>query len=386
MNKKEVLEIRKQFTPERCTISQVCGCYVDGDKNKKLELKETFLCLPEEEVFKYLDLFKQTLSGTIGKNLLNMEFPLEQELPGGRQEFLLKLRNSKLQDDMLLEEFYDQVIASYNYGENYLILLIHVTYDIPGKATDGTEMFDASDNVYEYILCSICPVKLTKPGLCYNASTNSIEDRIRDWIVDAPAKGFLFPVFNDRAADIHGVLYYSRKPEELQPDFIEQVLGSAVPMSAESQKETFHTILEESLGEECSYQVVKTIHDTLNEMIEEKKDDPEPLLLSKTDVKKVLEQSGVADEKIEEFEKDYDTTAGEQTSLLASNITNLRKFSIQTPDIVIQVNPERTDLIETRIIDGKQCLVITVDDHIEVNGMNVRTISQKMIKEIEKQA
>lgn len=139
-----------------------------------------------------------------------MEFPLEQELSGGTQEFLLQLRDSKLQDDMLIEEFYQKIIENYNYGENYYIILIHVAYDIPGKSTDGTEMFDASDEVFEYVLCSICPVHLSKEGLCYNPETNHVENRIRDWIVEPPVKGFLFPVFNDRSTDIHGVLYYSK--------------------------------------------------------------------------------------------------------------------------------------------------------------------------------
>ena len=180
MNKKEVLEIRKQFSPQNCAITRLCGCYVDGDKEKKLEFKEAFLSLPEEEAFKYFDLFKKTLSGTVGKNLINMEFPLEQEKSGGTQEFLLQLRDSRLTDDMLLSEFYDKVIENYDFAEHYLILLIHAAYDVPGKASDGTEMFDASDSVYDYILCSICPVNLSKAGLCYNAEHNSIEDRIRD--------------------------------------------------------------------------------------------------------------------------------------------------------------------------------------------------------------
>ena len=77
MNKKEISEIKKQFSPNNCAITRICGCYVDGEKNKKTELKEAFLSLSEEEMFKYFEIFKKTLSGTIGKNLINMEFPLE---------------------------------------------------------------------------------------------------------------------------------------------------------------------------------------------------------------------------------------------------------------------------------------------------------------------
>ena len=374
MNKKEVLEIRKQFTPRNCAITRICGCYVDHEKNKKLESKDAFLSLPEEEAFKYFDIFKKDLSGTIGKNMLNMEFPLDAEMPGGTQEFLLKLRDSRLEDDMLLEEFYDKVIATYEYGENYYIILIHAMYDIPGKSTDDLEMFDASEDVYEYLLMSICPVSLSKAGLCYNAEDNRIEDRVRDWIVDMPDKGFLFPAFNDRNTDLHSVLYYTKKSEDLQPELIEQLLGAQMPMSADTQKETFQMIIEDTLGEDGDYETVRNIHETLNDLIEEHKEEPEPLKLDKTDVKKIFEQSGVSAEKMENFDRNYEENAGEKTSLLASNIAETRKFNIETPDIIIKVNPDRADLVETRIIDGRQCLVIPVDDHIEVNGINVRTM------------
>ena len=374
MNKKEILEIIKHFTPANCAITRICGCYVDHEKTKKMESKEAFLSLPEEEAFKYFDIFKKTLSGTVGKNMLNLECPLDAEMPGGTQEFLLKLRDSKLEDDMLLEEFYDKVIATYDYAENYYIVLIHVMYDIPGKSSDGLEMFDASDEVYEYLLMSICPVSLSKAGLSYNAEDNRIQDRIRDWIVDMPAKGFLFPAFNDRSTDLHSVLYYTKKSEDLQPELIDQLLGAKMPMSADTQKETFQMIIEDTLGEDGDYETVRNIHETLNDLIEEHKEEPEPLSLDKTEMKKIFEQSGVDAEKMENFDRNFEENAGEKASLLATNIAETRKFNIETPDVVIKVNPDRADLVETRIIDGRQCLVIPVDDHIEVNGISVRTI------------
>lgn len=376
MNKKEILEIRKQFSPANCAVTRICGCYVDHEKNKKLQFKDAFLSLPEEEAFKYFDIFKKTLSGNLGRNLLDMEFPLEQEMPGGTQDFLIKLRNSKLEDDRLLEEFYDKVIENYIYDENYYIVLIHAMYDVPGKASDDLEMYDASDTVYEYLLCSICPVSLSKAGLCYNAKDNRIEDRERDWLVDMPDKGFLFPAFTDRNMDIHGVLYYTKKSGDLQPELIEQLLGANMPMSADIQKETFQMIIEETLGDDGDYETVRNIHETLNDLIEEHKEEPEPLVLDKTDVKKIFENSGVRAENMETFEQTFEAAAGEKTTLIASNITETRKFNIETPDIVIKVNPDRADLIETREIDGRQCLVIAVDDHIEVNGINVRTMKR----------
>lgn len=372
MNKKEVAEIKKRFTKTKCSFTRLCGCYVDAEKQKRLTLKEAFLSLPEEEMFKYIDIFRKTLSGSIGKTMLNMEFPMEQETKeDGTQRFLMKLLESKLTDDDLLNEFYDKIISVYNYPENYFIILTHDAYDIPKITSDGVENFDASEYVYDYILCCICPVKLTKPGLCYNAETNHIQDRIRDWVVEAPQSGFLFPAFNDRNMDIHNLLYYSKKSDELDAAITEEVLGCQLPLPAKSQKETFNNILEESLGLDCDYEVVKTIHENLNQMLAETSEEPEPLALAKEDMSHLLMKSGVEEKEIETFETRFDETVGEDQCLMAANISSPKKFEVATPDVKVTVNPQRTDLVETKIIDGVPYLMIEINDLVEVNGIQV---------------
>lgn len=374
MTKQEISEIKKLLTPKNCSITRICGCYVDGEKNKKTELKQAFLALPEEEMFKYFEILRKVLSGTLGKNLLNLEFPLASEISGpeGAQSFLLRLRDSKLKDDALLEEYYDRIIENYEYVGNYLILVVHDVYDVPGKTSDGLEMDDASDEIYEYILSCICPVELSKPGLSYDAEENTFRNRTRDWVVSLPDAGFLFPAFNDRGSDIHSTLYYSKNPEELKDNLVEQLLGCPLPLSAESQKETFQALIEDTLGEDCGIEMVKNIHDRLNELAEEHKESPEPVVLNRNEVKTILADSGVANDKLADFDKYYEETAGEDTPLVMNNVMNIRSFEVKTPDVVVKVKPERTDLVETRVIDGRECLVIALDGSVEVNGINVR--------------
>lgn len=371
MIKQEINELKRLYTPSNCSITRICGCYVDGEKNKKTEFKEAFLSLPEEEIFKYFELLRKTLSGSLGKNLLNLDFPLASEQEGGTQAALLALRDSKLKDDALIEEFYDRVINTYEYVGNYLILLIHDAYDVPGKTTDGLTMDDASDTVFEYIMCCICPVNLSKPGLSYDNINNEFHNRIRDWVVEMPETGFLFPSFNDRATDIHSTLFYSKNPEEAHSEFVENILGCTLPLSAGTQKEAFQALIEETLGDEVEYEVVKNIHENLTEMIEEHKEIPEPLTLDKHQVKSLFEKSGVKEEKLTDFDKLYDAAAGEDTSLFVNNVANVRTFEVKTPDVVIKVNPERADLVNTLQIDGKRCLVIEINDHVEVNGITI---------------
>jgi len=438
MTKQELSELKKLLTPRNCSITRICGCYVDGEKNKKAELKQAFLALPEEDMFKYFEILRKTLSGTLGRNLLTLEFPLHisavpnpgtapedgasPETGSGRtdgsvpepgniqmdspapgndqmdgsaagfgsgqaasaanpQDFLLSLRDSKLKDETLLEEFYDKVIENYEYVGNYLILLVHDVYDVPGRTSDGIDMDDASDEVYEYILCCICPVELSKPGLSYDPEENTFRNRVRDWVVSLPETGFLFPAFHDRSADIHSLLYYSKNPEELREGFVEPLFGCPLPLSAGGQKETFQAIIEDTLGEDCGLEMVKNIHDKLNELAEEHKESPEPLVLDKNEVKTILADSGVSNDRLSDFDRHYDETAGEKTSMLMSNVMNTRTFEVKTPDIVIKVNPERTDLIETRNIDGRECLVIELDGSVEVNGISVRAVPAEAAEE-----
>lgn len=379
MNKKEISEIKKLFANENSVISTICGCYVDGDKNKKSMMREAFLSLPQDEMHKYMAIFRKCMTGTLGRNILNMEFADAATEVTVSQQKLMDLRDSELKDDAVLETFYDEIIANYNTADNYLILLVYGVYDVPGRTSDGIEMEDASDEIYRHILCCICPVKLSKPGLSYNSEQNGFHERIRDWVVDMPAMGFLYPAFNERSADVNSILYYSSKAEELKFDFVETVLGCTLPMTAGGQKETFQAIIQDTLGDECEFEVVKEIHEQLTELIEEKKDDETPLELGRNEVVNLLAASGVDNRKIEELENNFEEAAGGSMTqpLLASNVAGTRKFEIKTPDVVVQVKPDRTDLVETRMIDNVPYLLITLSDSVQVNGIDVRMPGSK---------
>ena len=371
MIRKEINEIKGQYTLQDCGILKLRGCYVDGEKNKVTKLSETFLNLPEEEKHKYFDIFKKTLSGTPGKNLLDMKFNVDAYASDGARTKLFALRDSELKEETLLDEFYDRVITSYNYPGNYLILLINQVYDVPGKTSDGIEMEDASDEVYSYILCSICHVTLSKPGLGYNEENNEFHDLRQFHMVDVPDIGFLFPASNDRSEDDDSVLFYTKDADDFQSSFLSYVLDCNVPMPAADQKETFQNIVTETLGEDCDYETIRNIHDNLNEMIEEAKGASELATLDKNTARQLLEKSGVKEEKLEDFEEHFEMAAGEDGKMLAANVAETRKFEVKTPDVVVKVNPDKTDLVRTMVIGDKQCIVIEIDEHLEVNGICV---------------
>ena len=380
MTRKELNEIKSQYTLEDCGILRLCGCYVDGERNKITQFNENFLNLPEEEKHKYFDIFKKTLSGTPGKNLVDMKFNVDAYADEGARTFLMNLRDSGLKDDRLLNEFYDRIINNYSYVGNYLILLINQVYDIPAVTTDNIEMDDASDEVYSYILCSICHVNLSKPGLGYDEEDNNFHDKKQNHMVDVPDVGFLFPAFNKRSADEDMTLFYTKDVSEFEDGLIDCLLDCAVPLPAKQQKETFTSLVNEALGEEADLEIVKNIHENLEQIIEEKKQEsPAPVMLDKTEMKDLLEKSGVKEEKFENFEEHVEIAAGEHGKLVASNVSSGKKFEVKTPDVVIKINSDKTDIVSTQIIDGRQCLVIQIDERLEVNGISVNPDTGEVI-------
>ena len=380
MTRKELNEIKSQYTLEDCGILRLCGCYIDGERNKITQFNENFLNLPEEEKHKYFDIFKKTLSGTPGKNLVDMKFNVDAYADEGARTFLMNLRDSGLKDDRLLNEFYDRIINNYSYVGNYLILLINQVYDIPAVTTDNIEMEDASDEVYSYILCSICHVNLSKPGLGYDEEDNNFHDKKQNHMVDVPDVGFLFPAFNKRSADEDMTLFYTKDVSEFEDGLIDCLLDCAVPLPAKKQKETFTSLVNEALGEEADLEIVKNIHENLEQIIEEKKQEsPAPVMLDKTEMKDLLEKSGVKEEKLENFEEHFEMAAGEHGKLVASNVSSGKKFEVKTPDVVIKINSDKTDIVSTQVIDGRQCLVIQIDERLEVNGISVNPDTGEVI-------
>lgn len=372
MTKKEIGELRKLYKKEGAVITRMCGCYVGDEKEKIAAFQESFHALQEEDTYKYYDIFKKTLSGNIGRNALNLEFPTDSEFAGGTQEFLLRLRNSELKDETLLEEFYDKVINTYEKTGNYLILLIYNVYDVPGFTKDGLGLEDASEEVYSFLLCAICPVNLSKPGLGYYADEQLFKNCRREWVADMPEIGFLFPAFNDRSADLHSTLYYTKDADNIHEEFIDEILGAVPPIPVNNQKELFQELIEETLGDKREYETIRNIQDTVQEKLEETKENLEPLTLNKYNMKEILADSGADEEQIEQFDEVYERVMPDQQPLYAANVINSRKFEVKTPNITVQVKPEYTHLLETKVVDGRKCLLIAIEDQVEVNGIMIK--------------
>lgn len=404
MNKKEVAEIKRRLKKESCTIQHMCGCYVDAEKNKLVTFSQKFLNLEEDEFYKYLEIAGKALSGTLGNNLLELEFPIDEEAVGGRQQILMALRASKLEDDALLDTYYDLIIDSYDYVGNYLITLYYDVYDVPLKGTDELAM-DESDEVYEYLLCCICPVALSKPGLGYLEGEHRIGARIRDWVVGPTDTAFLFPAFNGRATDIHSTLVYTKNAKEPHAEFWANGLGCGTKRTATQKRDAFENMVVQTLGpdDEETKDTVLDVQQNLNDFIlveKEKVDKDEPILLDGEMITEILTDAGISEPKAEKITASYesffeDTLPDAQELLDAKAIKNnevrVEKKQLQEKvvdltkkledagvitsdgtdiDVVVKVTPEKVEEIHTAFVDGKCCLVIPMkeDEEAKING------------------
>lgn len=372
MNEKEIAEIRRRFRPDKGNISHLCGCYVNEKGEIIAQFDQSLAMTPQEESEQILANLKRTLSGTPGKNLLDIAFTTAQVVDSEEHRLLMALRNSRLKEEEALQAFYQRVIQTVSMDGNYMILLTCDQYDVPYRSQDGERQDDASSEVFSYILCSICPVKMTKPALSYYPADQMLHNLKLDWVVAPPELGFLFPAFDDRSTNIYSALYYTRSPSENHQEFVDAIFRTELPMPAAEQKETFQEILEDALADECSYEVVQAVYDELSGLIEEHKANKEadPPAISKNMVKSVLKSCAVPEERVEKYSETYDSRFGPDAELSPGNLID-RKLALRTPDVTIQVNPERSDLIETRVINGARYILIRAEDGVEVNGVNI---------------
>lgn len=378
MNIKEIGEIRRRVRRDRSNMTAIYGCYVNGQKEIVSEFKQSTGIMPENEAEKYFGLLKRTLSGSIGKNLIDISFKTAQVADSPEHKLLMDLRNTGLKDENLRAELYTKIIQSVSFDEGFLILIGCDSYDVPFKSTDDETQNDASNETYTYLLCAICPVKQTKPNLRYVAENKEFHDGGIAQVPAAPEIGFLFPAFDNRATNIYNALFYTHSPKENYEELANALFCVQVPQPAAEQKKSFEALLGASLKDECSLDVVQTVHEQLCQSIELHRESKvaEPLLISKEQVKQSLAECGVSEKNIAKFSVDYDEVFGFEAQLHPKNIINNKRFEIKTPDVSIQVSPERTDLIETRIIDGVKYILICADENVEVNGVPI-TIEDK---------
>ena len=376
MNKSNVSEIKQTMkitVDDIPSIDTLCTCFVNGNKEKLISNTEKYRDLDEEEQKKYIDILSSALTGTIGKKLINLTFGLEPEAQAAQKGMGHTVTNM-FQDNAVRDSFFDKIIKSYDFNENYLIVTGKGIYDVPMKASDGVILEDETDT-YEFMITAICPVHSTKAGLTLDPESGRMVSSKQVQIVQSPINGFLYPAFNDRQSDLSGMLYFTKKPEECHSELIEELIGSKAPTTSKEQQDIFESIIAEVTNDKADFEIVKALHENLSQMTEEAKMNSEDKKLSKEDIKSILQDAGVDDTKLNDFDHIYKRAGGDETTdFIPQNLMEINKFNIKAPDVQIKIKPDKTGLVQKKKVDGKNCIVVTLEGDIELNGIQVSEV------------
>ncbi len=373
MNDKENGEIRRHLRPDRSNITAIFGCYVNSQKTILSRFRMSTGNMSENEAEKYFGFLKKNLSGGVGRNLIDIAFSAQQVMDSPHHKLLMALREAKLEDEELLDELYGKIIEAIETDENYLILIGCDAYDVPFRGKDDQGDSDRAEETYRYLICGICPVKESKSVLTYDAGDRMFHEGGIKQNLNAPTVGFLFPTFDDRTTNIYHAQLYTKDAGDSHETLVRALFDAEPAMAAKEQKDTFEALLTTSLEEECSMEVVQAVQTELTQLIQMHKESkiPEPLKIGKEQVKRVLTENGVSEEKVTKFGVEYDESFGFEAELHPRNIVDQKHFQVKTPDVTVQVSPECSHLVQTRIIDGIKYILITADDNVEVNGVNI---------------
>ena len=373
MNDKELREVRKRFRPDQNNISHIRGCFVNEKKEIVTEFNESLALCPQEETESLLAIMKKTLSGSLGTNLIDLKFRTEQVRESDEHALLMALKRSELSDDDAVHELFFRIKENVTLGGNYVILLAFDKYDYFEYGKDGEKNED-SFGVYNFFVCSICPIKHMKSAVSFHAYDNTFHTLSSDSLIGAPELGFIFPAFEDRQENIYDSLYYTHDITKNHTDFVKRIFDLELPMPAAVQKETFDECLSETMSGGCDFELLCSVQEQISEMIEEHKEEKsaEPLRVSKNEIKNTLKYCGIEEEKLEEFDKLYDEQFGEKTEVAPQNIVDVKKLEVKMPDVTIKVNPKRRDLVSTQIINGAKYILIKADENVSVNGIDIK--------------
>lgn len=374
MIQKEINEIRRRLNGERSCISKLYGCFVNQQKEIISRIESSMALMPQGEKDKFLAVIKKTLSGGLGKNLTDVTFTTAQVADSDEHRLLMKLRDTALADDEAREKLLSAIIENVAMEGNYVILIVADTYDVPFKTSDDNARGLDSTDVFSYILCAVCPVKESKAELGYMVEEKEFHTFITPQIISNPEVGFMFPAFDDRSSNIYNALFYTKNTANVQEALIDALFKTEPPMSVPEQKEVFTNALTQTLENECSFDVVQSMHEQICERITQHKEskDPAPIDFTANDVGNMLKYSGVPEERIQAFREKCDEDFGKDAALIPTNIIESKKFEVVTPQVKITVDPEYTYVVETRVIDGRKYLLIPADDSVAVNGINIK--------------
>ncbi len=374
MDKTGIREVKKVLDKKNLKVSRMKTYYINNEKDI-VSTQDVFLDeLNDDEKYKYIDIFKTVLSGKFGKNLYNTEYTTEAETDTEsypQHQRLMKMKSSNLKDTDAVDEFIKSIINDYENPGRYLIVLGSGVYDVPVKASDGAVLEDSYD-VYQFLIGAICPVELAREGLCYDESQDTFSVYMKDWSVQKPETGMLFPAFNERQEDIHSTLFYSKSASERHDEFAEKILGVTLNKTEDQYKSIYQQLIEDTFEKDCDYTTVKAVTDSLNTWAQDAERDNREFVLDKHTLQQAMEANGAGAEDVERFSQAFDEAMEGEEYIPADSVLDLKTIKLKSDDMQLNIKSQSAEMFETRVIGGHEYLLVPITNNLTVNGVTVR--------------
>ena len=373
MTDKELAEIRRRFKPEKTNINAVHGCCVDTAGEIFSTFEIPLMSLEDEQREWLLKLMKKPVTGAVGRNLMTIDFTPEMVSEGAEHKLLSDVRDCELQNEEIMKQFYEKIISCYSCDTMYLILTAYDVYDVPSFSKNEEELEDSRE-VFRYFVCAVCPLKVTKTGLGFATGSSRFLTVGNEVSVAQPEIGFMFPAFDERSTNIYNALFYTKSISENHATEVEALFGTQAQMPPAEQKETFRTLISSAAPESCSLEFVQSVNHMISDIITEHKEshDPEPLVLDKNDVRRVLTTCGAGETEMADFDEKYAAGFGEDTAIAPQNIVDQKNLELKNSYVSIKVDPQFGFMVNTRIIDGVKYVMVRADEGVQVNGVSIR--------------
>lgn len=376
MTEKELQELKRQFKWEndKFYLARVGVAYAkvsfDGREILSSEIKD-FSLLSEEEGELYLAAFKKALSGTMGKNLVEYEFSSSPDSEHEAQHRLYAFRQDQLNSEEKFRELCEEIIVKGQYTDNVCILAAACEYSVPLKTKNDEDSLEEAGK-YRFVLVSVHPAALTKIGLVYDRSSNTVQRKVNDemQIETAPLDAFLYPCFTDRGADVNHVLYHCKNEKSFNPDFVQSFLQCENQVSSLDQKDGFKQVLQGMFDKRLKAETILSLHNNITDDMQENAEETGMLTYSKGQVRELLEASGADDESLSHFSSVYSLVMDDR-DIAAVNMTDRSRIVFKTPSINLSVKNAGADQVSLKMVDGKKYLMIAVEDDVEIDGLSV---------------
>ncbi|MGM7703471.1 DUF4317 domain-containing protein [Pseudalkalibacillus sp. Hm43] len=380
MNKKDIAGLRRQLKVDNdlLKISDIFNVYIMKETTDIYHYQsQPFEMLDRDQQELFIKNFKKLLTGQLNEKLFELKFKRESESQLILHKGLLSNGVEDWMNQMLLMT--EKMLKDNPYEKDVVITFIKAEYLKPMKKRNDEAEESERDSVYShpFILCSINNTQESKKELVfdyvekefkYNIDVDSVID------LDTPMTGFLFPCFSGGASDVNHVLYSSKKANEPDHRFIDEVLNSEHTITAKEDKEVFEEVMRDVMGDQLNPSTLANVYREINTMVEENEEDEEPKLDYKN-VERVFKQSGgeqVDSEKVKAaFER---ITDNESYELKASSVVpkyKSKSIKIQTKVANISISPQDLEFVRQVNYKGKRCIMIEIEEDAEIEGFKM---------------